>query len=381
MECNILYYLYYIEEFVIKKKKDSVRIRSNDKVWDRVFKTIFQEHPSLFVPLINLIFDKHYKRDVAITNINTEIYNRDGSKIMADVAFLIDGTPYHFECQYSDDKKMAFRMFEYDFHISLAYLKETKNYKKFNFPNSCVFYIVPNKKMPQSLKMKITFQDGNYDYTVPIIRLYDYNLDKIEQNELFLFLPFEILRHLRKVTRGQNIAEYSREINSVYSRIIEILEKAYNNNKIGMEEMLTLIDMLKNTAKCKLIKYLSIWRDVEIMLNSKYLPSWEVKLERERKETARIVATDFLKHMKENGIEDEKIRNMVKEQNIPGITMNDILKSSVMKKMYGFKNEINSRFSRLNQYNKRYHRNLRHTNNAYRKDLRGITQRGRGKRH
>lgn len=79
MECNILYYLYYIEEFVIKKKKDSVRIRSNDKVWDRVFKTIFQEHPSLFVPLINLIFDKHYKRDVAITNINTEIYNRDGS--------------------------------------------------------------------------------------------------------------------------------------------------------------------------------------------------------------------------------------------------------------------------------------------------------------
>lgn len=355
----------------MKSKKSNFHIRPNDKVWDRVFKTMFQEHPSLFVPLINLVFDKHYERDVAITNINTERYNKDKSKIMADVAFLIDETPYHFECQYSDDKQMAFRMLEYDFHISLAYLKETRNYEEFSFPNSCVFYIIPSKKIPQNLKFKIDFQDGSYDFSVPVIRLYDYNLDEIEKNELFLFLPFEILRHIRKVTKQQNITEYESEIKAVYNRIIEILEKAYNDGRIGRGEILTLIDMLRDTAKCKLQKYPSIWKAVDKMLDDKYLPRWKIELEKEKEKAARRVEAEtrinMLRHMKEYGIESEKIKSIAGEENISPIIVNDILKSSIMKKMCRFKDEINLRFSSRYQYNKKVRRNLKRISCEYQK--------------
>lgn len=80
--------------------------------------------------------------------------------------------------------------------------------------------------------MMVNFQNGSHTYNVSVIRMYDYDLDKIEQNELYLFLPYEILRHVRQVTTEKHVEEYTNEINSVYVRIIEILEKAYNDNRI-----------------------------------------------------------------------------------------------------------------------------------------------------
>lgn len=132
---------------------------------------MLQEQPALFIPLINMVFEKQYERDVSITCINTEAYNKDKSKIMSDIAFLIGDISYYFECQYSDDKTMAFRMFEYDFHIALTDAKRVNNFTEFDFPGSCVFYIVPKESIPKELNMKINFSNGSYDYKVPVIRL------------------------------------------------------------------------------------------------------------------------------------------------------------------------------------------------------------------
>lgn len=120
---------------------------------------MMQEQSALFIPLINLVFEKNYEHDVPIININTKAYNKDKSKIMSDISFLIGNKTYHFECQYSDDQKMAFRMFEYDFHIALMDVKMTNNFTNFNFIRSCFFYIVPKESMPDKLEMQINFEE------------------------------------------------------------------------------------------------------------------------------------------------------------------------------------------------------------------------------
>ena len=93
------------------------------------------------------------------------------------------------------------------------------------------------------------------------------------------FLPYEILRHVRQVTTEKHIRKYTNEINSVYVRIIEILEKAYNENRIKKDETLTLINMLKDTADYKLKDYPKIWREVDYMLNRAYMPKGKIDLE------------------------------------------------------------------------------------------------------
>lgn len=339
----------------VENTKENSKDQVQDQVWDRVFKIMMQDHPALFIPFINMIFGKQYKRDVPITHINTETYNKDRSKIMSDIVFLIGNISYHIECQYSNDKTMVFRMFEYDFHIALMDSKRKSNFVEFNFPKSCVFYIVPKESMPKKLEMKINFQDGSYNYKVPVIRLYDYDLAKIEQNELFLFLPYEILRHSRNVTTEKNIAKYSEEINSVYSKIIDILETAYNKTKINLDEVLTLINMLKDTAENKLNKYPQIMEGVNEMLNNAYSPKWKIELEQEKKKTTKEVTKEvtkkvteevtikvtkkvtkevteakestFLRLMKKNGIPEDQIRTIAIQGNIPIKIVDNILES------------------------------------------------------
>lgn len=311
-------------------------IQTHDKVWDRVFKIMMQEQSALFIPLINLVFEKHYEHDVQIININTEAYNKDKSKIMSDISFLIGNKTYHFECQYSNDQKMAFRMFEYDFHIALSDAKMTNNFTEFNFPRSCVFYIVPTESMPDKLEMQINFEEESFTYKVPVIRLYDYDLDKIEENELFLFLPYEILRHVRKVTTEKHIEEYAEEINSVYSKIIDILENAYNESKINGNEILTIMNMLNDTAEYKLKDYPQIWKGVNEMLNREYVPRWKIELEQEKEKNTKEVtlreAIDTIQFMENEGIPETSIRKYAKQKKVSMKTVDGILGSSKGKK-------------------------------------------------
>ncbi len=317
--------------------KEKSEARPQDKVWDRVFKTMLQEHPALFIPLINLVFGKQYERDIPITSMGTETYNKDKSRIMSDISFLIEGLTYHFECQYSDDRIMVFRMFEYDFHIALADAKRTNNFTEFNFPRSCVFYIVPKDSMPKELEMTVHFQNGSYTYNVPAIRLYDYDLDKIKQNELYLFLPYEILRHVRNVNTKKHLAEYADEIDAVYSKIIEIIRNAYNGSKIRDDETLTLMNMLKDTAEYKLKDYPQIWKGVDEMLDREYIPKWKIDLEqaleKKEKEVTKSEAISAIEFMKSGGIPEEFIRSFAKKKKISMETVDEILGSSGGKKV------------------------------------------------
>lgn len=55
-----------------------------------------------------------------VLSLNNEFYNADGGRVISDTSFQANNKLYHFECQFSNDPEMAFRMFEYDFHIDLS---------------------------------------------------------------------------------------------------------------------------------------------------------------------------------------------------------------------------------------------------------------------
>lgn len=99
----------------------------------------------------NEAFQENYDADIDIISLNNEFYNADGSKVVSDTAFLVNNMLYHFECQFSNDKEMAFRMFEYDFHLAMSDTKREKRMDEFVFPKSCVVYITTNKNNPKKL--------------------------------------------------------------------------------------------------------------------------------------------------------------------------------------------------------------------------------------
>lgn len=69
---------------------------TNDKIWDRTFKTLFQETPGLFLPLIEEVFHVEYKKE-EIVPLDHSLYNGDGDLVEAYNVFFAKGITYHFE--------------------------------------------------------------------------------------------------------------------------------------------------------------------------------------------------------------------------------------------------------------------------------------------
>lgn len=290
------------------------------KIWDMTFKTLLLETPKLFFPLIKEVFGTEYSRENEVILLNNEFYNKDGSKIISDTSFQIKDKKYHFECQYTNEKEMVLRMFEYDFHIGISEMKMKEEYLTFHFPKSCVVYISANKKNPSYLQMKVIFPDDtSVLYKVPTIRIQEYSLDEIEQKNLALFTPFLILRYINKL---KNIKQTKKnEIFELYQNIILLLNQLYQKNEINALEIGVLLESLKKTEEHVLKNFPLLKEEVNHMLTETFeLESVKIAKTAEKKTTFELLidlyqdGVDFSyiqKQARKRGISDEELKKVL----------------------------------------------------------------------
>lgn len=301
----------------------------NDNIWDRIFKTLFLYMPEMFLPLINEVFQENYDKSAELIPLNNEFYNKDNSKVVSDTAFMVNGKAYHFECQFSNDKEMAFRMFEYDFHIGLSNLKSQKRIDEFDFPKSCVVYITTNKNNPKKLSMKVNFPNGSHIYEVETIRVHDYKLENIQKKKLFVFLPYFALQYPQKLRNKKPPSK--EEIVGFYKEMLEILETAYNDNIIDLPEYNILLETIKEAEQRVFYEYEDIKEEVDSMVSSTLeLKSLKMRdeavnlaikkaekkkieaVEKATKKTAKQTTLELVDVMKKIGVSEAQVQEVLK---------------------------------------------------------------------
>lgn len=301
---------------------------TNDKIWDTTFKTLFQETPALFLPLIEEVFHVSYKKEDMMP-LDASLYNRDGDMIESDHVFRIHDVTYHFEFQYTNDGTMAFRVWEYDVKLALRDYKLNEKQMEFNFPKLCVVYIARNGNYPkESLELKINFQDGQHIvFKVPVIRLQDYGLDVINGKKLWLFYPFMALQFAADMKGKKHLSE--QEVLNNYREMIDHIESAYNSGEITIDEDTTLLEAIQKTNRHTMKKHQEIMKGVEDMVSQ----TLELKHKQIRQEAAAEAAAEATKEtelkmllsMKIEGMPKQAIVRIAKRQNIPEEEVNRIL--------------------------------------------------------
>lgn len=281
---------------------------TKDNIWDRIFKTLILQMPEMFLPLINEVFDEKYDDTAVITFLNNEFYNKDGSKVVSDTALMVNHMIYHFECQFSNDKEMAFRMFEYDFQIGLSDSKRTKSIDEFDFPRSCVVYITANTNNPQILKLKVNFPNGNFIYEVPTIRVQDYPLEKIGKKNLLIFLPYLVLKYPKKLKNKKPPTK--EEIVKFYQEMLELLETAYNDSVIDIQEYNIILEAMREAEQRVFNDYMDIKREVDDMVSN----TLELKSIKMRDEAVKKAANEAVKENNKNIKEKLKMLGLPEEQ-------------------------------------------------------------------
>ena len=269
---------------------------TKDNIWDRIFKTLLLEMPEMFLPLINEVFNETYDKTTKITLLNNEFYNKDGSKVICDTALMVNSMIYHFECQFSNDKEMAFRMFEYDFQIGLLDAKRKKNIDEFDFPRSCVVYITTNKNNPKKLSMKVNFPNGSYLYEVPTIRVHDYSLESINKKKLLIFLPYLALKYPQKLKNKKPPTK--EEIVKFYQEMLNLLETAYNDSVIDIEEYNAILEAMREAEQRVFENFDEIKKEVDTMVSK----TLELKSFKMRDEAVNEATADIMKKIKMLGI-------------------------------------------------------------------------------
>lgn len=308
--------------YSISRTEIKVRFMGNttDKIWDTTFKTLFQETPALFLPLIEEVFHVSYKKEDMVP-LDASLYNGNGEMVEADHVFRIHNFTYHFEFQYTNDGTMAFRMWEYDVKLALRDYKLNEEHMELNFPKSCVVYIARNGSYPkEGLELKINFQDGQHIvFKVPVIRLQDYGLDVINGKKLWLFYPFMALQFAADIKGKKHLSE--QEVLNNYREMIDYIESAYNNGEITIDEDATLLEAIQKTNRHTMKKYQGIMKGVEDMVSQ----TLELKHKQIRQEAEKETELKMLLSMKIEGMPKQAIIRIAKRQNIPEEEVSRIL--------------------------------------------------------
>jgi hypothetical protein len=297
--------------FEIREDKEEFVALEMDGILKRLF-MIKDKVP--IIDFLNSIFNDNLSYDAKISYGNTEIINnnpkivRKKRKSMtlrknyitfhADLYLRVEDNDeayeYAIEFQTVFDKEIAIRIFRYNFEraISLDYYRD-KNRIILNFPEPYLILIEEDKDVSDTITLELRVPKRNsYEFDIKVLRYWNYDLDKLYEENLYLLYPLQIFR-LRKemdqVHKRKN-ADVSR-MNILYKRLLEVamfavqaIDKAYEHGKIELttyNEMITalsnlnsyLVDVYKLPEKYE--------EEVKTMVKTFYDPKVEIKAKAE----------------------------------------------------------------------------------------------------
>lgn len=242
---------------------------NNNTIFDDVFRTMVEKMPELVIPLINEVFGTHYPLDTKYNQMRNEHQLPDG-EIITDSCLRIGNCYYHIECQSTDDKTMAIRMVEYDFHIALEHAERNGHDYVMEFPKSCVLYIRYGKNIPDRLSVKVIFPDNStHTYQIPTVRIYEYDREEIMKKSLFFLLPYYILRYENALSKIEKSEERMEALYAEYKEIESDLCKFLQDKKPGL--LVDLMKIIKNVADYVLRDHQSTRKELDQIMGGKVL--------------------------------------------------------------------------------------------------------------
>jgi len=286
-------------------------------IYDRVAKKLISMSKPQTIRLINGLYGKCHSLGSEVEFHWTEHMNDELKRTLADTIITIidketnERESYHLEIQMYEDKEIILRVFEYGYRHALTVRKDMRILR---FPNPQILYLYEEGNAPDIEELVIDFgEQGQFTYRVPAFKYLKMSQEELEQRQLILLIPFQLLR-LRKTIEKKRTPEnmealkelithdilkaiqkniavgnlsitegsfLKRLVSQLYQHIYgeyEELEKAGVNEMV--EEALILdIDIIEYEHKKELER---VRKETELMLNEKHQKNMENMVEKLR---------------------------------------------------------------------------------------------------
>ena len=140
------------------------------------------------------------------------------------------------ECESNPNGDIAIRLFEYDWMDAVNFVEreEMGNYVV-RVQNSALLYLRINGNTPEQFTYKLILPGGEEAvYQVPIIKNPDYSMEEIFEKQLYMMLPYYILKYEQKtedsIENEKEKAEAEDRMKNLLGGDLEAIEKELNRH-------------------------------------------------------------------------------------------------------------------------------------------------------
>jgi len=247
--------------------------------YDDVFRTLLTDCKQLIIPVINEMFGTNYGPDTAVELLQNEIYlkqqNGEEEKKVTDSSFYLivnrEKTRYHVECQSSVDGSMLIRMFEYDSQIALFERATTVESLDVRLPNSAILMLRHNSRTPNEFKITIHAQNNSLSYSVPLLKVKDYDIDEMFEKKLFFLIPFYIFKWEGRLASIDKDEEKIKNLSALYCDIARRLDELVESGEINEYINKTIRDMAEKVVSNLASKHENVVKEVTNVMGGQVL--------------------------------------------------------------------------------------------------------------
>lgn len=226
---------------------------NSSMVYDNAFKTMSVRIPKLNIPLINEPFGTHYSMEDQLEYMsNEDIKISNDSHIegrRADSKFRIQGKRYHLECESTIKGDTAIRLFEYDWVDAVHNLEEQDGIYVVHLQNSGVLYLRSSRRTPKKITYKLILPSGvETEYQIPVVKNLDYSLEQIFEKQLYMLLPYYILKYEKMAKDERKREEISSSLEQDMTDIFKELTRQVKNHVLSDYERTLLYQLIWNIS-------------------------------------------------------------------------------------------------------------------------------------
>lgn len=221
--------------------------KSNLKSINTILKEVFYlESKKPIIDFLNKLYDYKLSYNSEIIYLDKEnINSEDYKELQEEVNILIiDGNreiEFRFRFQNRRGLNIDIRVVNYIINLNIEpeVCEESVSY---------LFVLEEDKKLPEEYNFIVKTNGLEYTYITKVIRYWDYSVDTIYKNDMYLLVPLKLINLKKKLSlinksiKG-NLTKKSKiilDVNSEINKIINDIKKSIN--KMLQEELITFND-------------------------------------------------------------------------------------------------------------------------------------------
>lgn len=261
---------------------------------DEILKILFTVSDKVLITLLNALFNENFDpKQTTITPLDKEFPDEVWGILKADLVFILEQGGkkrwFQIEFQTENDTAMVIRMFKYGFVIAQRYSESDVLY----FPEQLVIFFEKNSAIKDHLTKTVVLPDGQrFNYTVNVLKYWEYSREDLLQNEMYPLLPIQIFNYRLELRNARQKQDFS--------RIQALAKEMLKTTKILIKESKHLVEAGK-VSDYDFAKMMEALRNLTNYLNRNFIEDNKIE-----KEVMDMMLIDILEQGKQEGRQEGK---------------------------------------------------------------------------